>query len=342
MAVMCNVGRPAWRRGCALLLMVTFANVTDTGAWRLASAAPPLAGPQRAQRGREAGSTPFDPRLFNPQTFDPEKYFEQFFGSATEEQKEELARIEIPWEEERRLGQQTLQAFLAELREKNTRVLTRGPEVSYLQQLVSELKPLMRNARRYRSITVLVVDTDDTDARSVPGGTVIVFRGMLRMAQSEAALVSVLAHELSHMDHGHQLRYLKSMKLAQRTFSTPPGGMDWERMMGSTMFLAQTFARPFRPEEESEADADAVRWTYQLGYDPRELGKMFLRMEKKDDGRQATIPSFFRTHPYHRDRYEAVMTQYDELMRTDPRPVLYVGQKNLIEMVPRSKHAYAE
>ena len=29
-------------------------------------------------------------------------------------------------------------------------------------------------------------------------------------------------------------------------------------MMGNTMFLAQSFARPFRPEQETEADADGV------------------------------------------------------------------------------------
>ncbi len=53
-------------------------------------------------------------------------------------------------------------------------------------------------------------------------------------------------------------------------------------------------------------------------------------------------PAFFRTHPYHRDRYDAVVAQLEELQRTEPRDDLYVGQKNLIELVPRSKRKYDE
>ncbi len=191
------------------------------------------------------------------------------------------------------MGSRRSKAFLAELREKNIRILSRGPEVAYLQSLVADLKPFMHNADRYRTISVLVADTPETDARCFPGGTIIIFRGMLGAVQSEAALVSVLGHELSHIDHGHQLRNLKSLKLAQQTFTAPPAAMDWQRMMSNTMFLAQSFARPFRPEEESEADADAVKWTYRLGYDPREFAKLFLRMEKEGDGRTANLPVLF-------------------------------------------------
>ena len=263
-------------------------------------------------------------------------------GHESEAQKEQMAKIEIAWDDERQFGQQALQAFLAELRQQNIRVLSRGPEVTYLQSLVGELKPLLRRASRYRSINVLVAETPETDARCFPGGTIVLFRGMLAAVHSEAALVSVLGHELSHIDHGHQLRNLKSLKLAQQTFTTPPATMDWQRMMNNTMFLAQSFARPFRPEEESEADADAVRWTYRLGYDPREFARLFLRMEKNEDGRPANLPSFFRTHPYHRDRYEAVLAQYEQLMRTQPRQDLYIGQKNLVEFIPRSKQKYPE
>jgi predicted Zn-dependent protease len=198
----------------------------------------------------------------------------------------------------------------------------------------------MRRVRRYRRIEVLVADTMETDARSFPGGTIVVFRGMLHAAQSEAALVAILGHELSHIDHGHQLRQLKSLKLAQRTFMGPPAGMDFQQMMSNTMFLAQALARPFRPEDETEADADGVTWAHRSGYDPLELAKLFLRMDRRDKDRGNNIPAFFRTHPYHRDRYEAVVAKARELQRTEPRDDLYVGQRNLVELVPRSKRRY--
>ena len=163
---------------------------------------------------------------------------------------------------------------------------------------------------------------------------------MLSAVESEAALVGVLAHELSHIDHGHQLRNLRNMKLAQQTFATPRAASDWQKLMGNTMFLAKSFADPFRPEDETEADADAVRWMFQLGYDPREFGKLFLRWAKRDKGPGDRIPSFFRTHPLHRERYEAVVALYEQLMKDNPRHNLYVGQKNLVELVPRTNRKF--
>ncbi len=132
------------------------------------------------------------------------------------------------------------------------------------------------------------------------------------------------------------------MKLAQQTFTTGQQGFDFQQMMSNTMFLTRSFARPFRPEEELEADEDGVRWAYHLGYDPREFAKLFLRWEKKQGDRQTNLPSFLRSHPYHRDRYEAVIAQHERLMRAQPRDDLYVGAKNLIELVPRNKRPFKE
>ena len=304
------------------------------GARHLAWFCPPAAA-QQPSRGGEAQVWKFG-------QFDMEQFFEQFMGVETEEQERKLASVRISRDEERRFGQQVLDAFLNELRRQQIAVISRGPEVEYIQSLVNMLKPSMCNARRYRNITVLVADTMDTDARSFSGGTIVVFRGMLHAAQSEAALVAILGHELSHIDHGHQLRHLKSMKLAQRTFTAPTAGMDFQQIMSNSMFLAQVFARPFRPEDESEADADGVTWAYRNGYDPHELAKLFLRMDRRDKDRGNNMPAFFRTHPYHRDRYQAVIARTRELQRTQPRKDLYVGQKNLIDLVPRSERRYDE
>ena len=274
--------------------------------------------------------------------FDPDKFFQQFFSGATEEQKRTLEAVAIPWEEELRFGKEAADRFLAELRQKHIRVMSRGAEIRYLMRLVDEIRPHMAQADRYRSITILLAESSEPDARCFPGGTLVVFRGMLELAQSEAALVGVLGHELSHIDHGHQLRYLKSMKLAQRTFSGGRGAADLRRMMDNTLLISQSFARPFRPEEEAEADADGATWAYRLGYDPRELARVFLRMEERGGEPALEIPSFFRSHPHHRDRYEAVLRRFQQLQRSEPRAELYVGRRNLIELVPRSKRPFDE
>jgi predicted Zn-dependent protease len=282
----------------------------------------------------------------NADTFNPAKFMQQLFGQETKEQKRKLASIEVSWKEEKRFGDQVLELFLAELRRQEIRVVSRGQEVRYLQSLVAELRPHLRRADRYRDFKLLLAETSATDARCLPGGTLVIFRGMLDAAQSEAAVVGVLGHEMSHIDHGHQLRHLKSLKLAQQTFQSSRMP-DFQQMMNNTLFLTQAFARPFRPEHEREADQDAVTWTYRLGYDPMEFADLFLRWTRRDDRREPgawkkQLPEFLRSHPPHRDRYDAVVRRVRELRRAEPKDRLYVGRENLERWIPRSKQVYEE
>ncbi|MBM4089344.1 MAG: hypothetical protein FJ276_07930 [Planctomycetes bacterium] len=270
--------------------------------------------------------------------WDPDTFFEQIFGKQTDAERRELAKVEVALSDEQHVGKQALEAFLAELRRKRVRIVSRGPEVEYLRSLVAMLRPRMRRADRYPSITVLLAESPETDAKCFPGGTLLVFRGMLDFAESEAALVAVLAHELSHIDHGHQLRQLKAVRLAgQQTFA--PGNM--EQFLNSGMVLGRLFARPFQPEDETEADADAAAWAYQSGYDPRELARLFQRLQERG-GQQRMVPAYFRTHPYHADRSAAVLRGYRELHAANPRDDLYIGRENLRRRVPRSRQEFPE
>ncbi len=281
------------------------------GAVCLAGGVPDRARPVRAaqRRAQEAGQgAPLD--------FD--RFFDQLFGQQTEEQKRALEQVEIDWQEERQFGRQALDQFLADLRRRGVRVVTKGKEIEHLRKLVAQIQPQMKHADRYRSITLLLAETSETDARCFPGGILVLFRGLLDAAPSEDALVAVIGHELSHIDHGHQLRYLKSMKLGRQTFSSG-APVDFRSMMSNTMLVTSIFARPFRPEDEAEADRDGATWAYRAGYDPREFAKLFLILEKRNGEGGERMPAFFRTHPYNRQRYDAVLQRYEELQRAEPR-----------------------
>jgi predicted Zn-dependent protease len=266
---------------------------------------------------------------------DPQQMFEQFFGAAPQEDRAEIGKITIARRKEAEIGERASREYLAKLRRGGTKVLSRGKQVEYLRSLVAQVQPKMKNAERYQRIRVYIADSAETDARSFPGGTLIFYRGMLEFAENEAALVGVVGHELSHLDHGHQLYDAKRAKLMQSTFSGGDG-FSPDKFLRNGAMLMRSFSKPFRPEDESQADEDGATWTYELGYDPREMAKLFLRMHERDRGAKPNVPSFMRTHPYHLDRFETISEQYDQLQTDDPKEDLYIGTKNLINRVPRT------
>ena len=53
---------------------------------------------------------------------------------------------------------------------------------------------------------------------------------------------------------------------------------------------------------------------------PRELAQAVPAIRSSATGRpNEMMPAFFRTHPYNRQRYEAVLKRYEELVKTEPR-----------------------
>ena len=265
---------------------------------------------------------------------------EQLFGAPTPEERERISAVPVTVAEERQFGEQAAEAFLGYLQQRQIRVTSRGRDVDYLRRLVEIIRPQMRHPQRYRQLKIYVAEHEATDARSFPGGTIIVFRGLLDFVETEAALVAVLGHELSHLDHGHQLMHLKSIKLASQSFSSQQTRPEDLFRSGTTLMRA--FARPFRPEDEAEADRDGALWAYEAGYDPRELARLFARWQERDQQQRDARLSFFRTHPYHEDRLESVLALYDQLQRGQSREQLYLGRRNLRECTTARQQRYDE
>ena len=84
--------------------------------------------------------------------------------------------------------------------------------------------------------------------------------------------------------------------------------------------------RPFRADYEREADLDGARWSYQAGYDCREMARLFLQHEQRKAARDRAIPEFFRSHPTGADRHQAIMKEYERLQGENPRDDLVKGE----------------
>jgi Zn-dependent protease with chaperone function len=272
---------------------------------------------------------------------DPEKFFEQFFGLDADAERRLVENVVVTADEERTFGGQALQAFLGELRERGVKLSRRGADIDYLRRLVDALRPLMLNQERYPSWTIWLAESEEFEAKCFPGGHLVFFRGLLDDAESEAALIGVVAHELSHVGRGHQLNTLRRWKAAQQTWSGHRGA-DPRAFFQNGMLLTKALMRPFRPEDEAEADRDAATWCFQIGYDPRPFAELLLKLQARNPGLPAAMPAFLRSHPAPADRHRAVLEVYERLRATAPDARLYIGRENLRRRVTRAQHEFPE
>jgi predicted Zn-dependent protease len=150
-----------------------------------------------------------------------------------------------------------------------------------------------------------VLNSPEVNAFALPGGYVYVTRGLLALANSEAELAGVLAHEIGHVTARHTAqRYNRAVGVGLAT--SVLGALvrndvfDQLAGLGSELYL-----KGYSRDQEYESDVLGVRYMARAGYDPR-AQSAFLRslelhseLEKHLAGseRRDPVEDFFATHP---------------------------------------------
>jgi predicted Zn-dependent protease len=264
------------------------------------------------------------------------------FGADTPEDEKALAEIKVSPKEEEQLSREAVQSCLDYFKQQKITVTDKGKEVEYLRRLVEVVRPMMTQAARFKKITVYYVDSPICEARTLPGGTLFFFKGLLDNAESEAALVGVIGHELAHLDRDHLLVRLKQMKRAEQAMSNGMKDFSWQNMLGATSSMVRLWTKPFRPEDEQAADLDGARWAYQAGYDPREMVWVIAKIGEREKDQPAAAPAAFRSHPPSEERRKAVMDLYAKLQKENPKDRLYIGKENISRRVTRQQKEFPQ
>jgi predicted Zn-dependent protease len=181
-----------------------------------------------------------------------------------------------------------------------------------------------QEARNYKW-DVSLVRGSDINAFCLPGGKIVVYTGILPVAQSEAGLATVMGHEMAHATARHGSERLFRQQATQTLLSGVQfsmGDMSYEQqraIMGALGAGAQVgLLLPFSRDHESEADAIGLIYMARAGYDPREAVAFWQRMTQAAKGDQP--PEFLSTHPSHGTRIErlkaAIPKAVEEYERT--------------------------
>ena len=153
--------------------------------------------------------------------------------------------------------------------------------------------------------TFTILNTPTVNAFAVPGGYIYLTRGLLALANDEAELAAVMAHEIAHVTARHGARSHGRNVLAtigMIGLNILGGGRyDEVARLGTTGVL-----RSYSREHEHEADKLAIRYLARAGYDPGAMGRFLARLRdssRLDAKRRGASPdavdrfNYLATHP---------------------------------------------
>jgi len=178
-----------------------------------------------------------------------------------------------------------------------------------LQEYVSELGLRLAAASERPDLPwgFTVVDDPVVNAFALPGGQIFVTRGILAHFNSEAELASVLGHEIGHVTGRHSVEQMSTAQLANLGLGVAMiASEDVRPYAGMAAQGLQLMFLKFSRDDESESDMLGLRYMTNVGYDPNEMPKMFVTLDRisatQGGGR---IPVWASTHP-NPDRREEV------------------------------------
>jgi predicted Zn-dependent protease len=143
-----------------------------------------------------------------------------------------------------------------------------------------------------RQVRIAVLDDPMVNAVTLPGGRILVMRGLIDEADDGAEVAGVIAHEMGHIAH----RDPTTLLLRRMGLGMVAATLGWNDALGGAANLAQDFlALSYSRRAEAAADAAAQQYLSRAGLRADGLGRFFARQETLED-HDGGIP-WLATHP---------------------------------------------
>jgi Zn-dependent protease with chaperone function len=229
------------------------------------------------------------------------------------------AVVHVPFSVDEQLGEAVYEQALAEVAQ-----MTGEDEVTLieddavrlpLQKLVDDLAVHSRMPEV--KFQVLVCDTEIPNAVALPGGRMIVFRGLIDLVETPEELLAVLAHEMSHVTLRHHLQSIGEsigVIVALEILIGDVGGLV---ALGAEALHAAALMNKSR-EHEHEADLEGVRMLHKAGIDP---GHAISMLEALPHGEIPDAHDWLSSHPDIEERVAAIRKLVEKLPPQEYSPL---------------------
>lgn len=208
------------------------------------------------------------------------------------------------------------------------------PTLNYLNDLIQTLTEESQNLFTY----TVFLDYGPPNAYALPGGVICITHTLFYLLDSEAELVSILAHEVGHIERGHLFDHVREQLLARK--------INQISILAYASEVFHAVARhSFSKTCEDEADDYAFRTLVSKQYDPFALSDAFSKLHaynREHESQPDLLKDFFATHPYTELRIENYRSKALQWQVNHPEELVYRGKKNLVLRKTRSDVAFED
>ena len=166
----------------------------------------------------------------------------------------------------------------------------------------------------YKGYYVAVLDSNEINAISTPGGHILISRGLIESCNSEDELASVIAHEIAHIQLKHSIKVIESSRIAAASLDTAKAvalvvydntakstkNFDKDEFKEKVTVLWDVQSElvntlvenGYSQQQEFDADQYAVELMLSAGYNPEAMSSMLTNIAKN-----STFGGWNKTHP---------------------------------------------
>jgi beta-barrel assembly-enhancing protease len=182
-------------------------------------------------------------------------------------------------------------------------------------------------------LTIKVIEGDDPNAITLPGGFIYVQTGLLRTADTEAELAAAMAHEIGHVAARHGTRQATQAQVTQ--LATIPlfflGGWGGICALGASNSVMPLGLLATQRGNEAEADLLGLEYLYKSGYDPLGMVEIFEKIFSFDDQKRGKMAKVFSDHPGSDSRLIAVQKNIETLLKEQPQYIVTTSEFNEVQ-----------
>lgn len=156
-----------------------------------------------------------------------------------------------------------------------------------------------------------VIDSDDINAFSIQGGYIYVYKGLLDFVQSDDELAGVLAHEVAHSAHHHQVALMRKQSKLSSYIAlvalagglSKMDGTDLANLLSGVQMFSIAKLMGYGQEAEFDADKTGTLYAIQAGYNPSGILEFITRLiDYQEERGEVRNYGIYQTHPNSQER----------------------------------------